>query len=259
MRERMSDLPAWIEWRHLPERFAHLGLGTFWDRLQKEPPPRGQLVPIFTKAFLGSWYEAVTRLDPALSAFRRPEHEQIVAEFRELDRRQIQINRQRNAQLAASGRPRLDQAGAEGGVLQQEAGKKANHLPLPRLPEEIHPLLLQLKPCLLLLPKEIARFLPANLYRFDLAIIDEADQLCVEHALPALYRARQVLVLGDDQAPLPPGEEGPGESLLAACQKAGLAVRHLQAIVLLAVQVGEPYAAGPAIEHRCTTGTRRRS
>jgi hypothetical protein len=51
LRERVGELNDWIDYRHLPDRFAHLGLRAFWDSLQQEPPPPDQVVDVFLKSF----------------------------------------------------------------------------------------------------------------------------------------------------------------------------------------------------------------
>src|SRR5207253_411987 len=124
-----------------------------------------QLVSVFTKAFLGSWFEALTQMEPALGTFRRPEHERILAEFQDLDRRQLQTNAQRVAQRALGQRPAAESSASEIAVLQQA---KAKTIPLARLLAEIPQIVLQLKPCLLMRPEEVGNLLAASLYRFDL-------------------------------------------------------------------------------------------
>ena len=89
LRERVGELTDWIDYRHLPDRFAHLGLRAFWDNLQQAPPPPDQVVDVFHKSFWSSWIEAVFQQDPELSGFRRVEHEQLVADFRALDKELI--------------------------------------------------------------------------------------------------------------------------------------------------------------------------
>ncbi len=60
-----------------------------------------------------------------------------------------------------------------------------------------------LKPIWLMSPLSVADVLPLDDDSFDVAIFDEASQVPVEEAAPTLFRARQVIVVGDEKQ-LPP-------------------------------------------------------
>lgn len=62
--------------------------------------------------------------------------------------------------------------------------------------------LLAMRPVWLMNPDVASRVLPLRCV-FDIVIFDEASQMPVEHALPALYRAKVLVVLGDEKQ-LPP-------------------------------------------------------
>ncbi len=47
LRKRVGELSDWIDYRHLPDRFAHLGLRGFWDRLQEDPPAPNRSLTFF--------------------------------------------------------------------------------------------------------------------------------------------------------------------------------------------------------------------
>ncbi|MEO1292361.1 MAG: AAA domain-containing protein [Pseudomonadota bacterium] len=60
-----------------------------------------------------------------------------------------------------------------------------------------------LKPIWLMSPLSVADVLPLDAELFDVAIFDEASQVPVEEAAPTLFRAPQVIVVGDEKQ-LPP-------------------------------------------------------
>ncbi|PTY08061.1 DNA helicase [Opitutaceae bacterium EW11] len=60
-----------------------------------------------------------------------------------------------------------------------------------------------LKPVWLMSPLSVSDTLPLDPDAFDVVIFDEASQIPVEEAVPAVYRAKQVIVVGD-QMQLPP-------------------------------------------------------
>jgi hypothetical protein len=241
LRDRAGELADWGDWHTLSRRFDHLGLAAFWAELQKAHPTREQLVDVFLKSTLTGWVDRVFMEEPALGGFRRLEHERVLEEFRDLDRRLIAGNARRVALAADARRPEAPQAipGSEVAVLMREAHKKARHLPVRRLFEEIPDLLLQLKPCMLMSPLSVSQFLDPARVKFDLVVFDEASQIRPEDAIGAVMRAKQAVVTGDDKQ-LPPtsffqqfldidededeNEESPAafESVLDACLGAGL-------------------------------------
>ncbi len=54
-------------------------------------------------------------------------------------------------------------------------------------------------PCILAGIRDYAEFIPLEKNLFDLIIIDEASQVSIAQALPALVRGTQIIVLGDDK------------------------------------------------------------
>jgi primosomal replication protein N'' len=63
--------------------------------------------------------------------------------------------------------------------------------------------LLGLRPVWLMNPDVASRLLPLRAGLFDVVVFDEASQIPVEHALPALYRAKRAVVSGDEKQ-MPP-------------------------------------------------------
>src|SRR5260370_39811468 len=60
-----------------------------------------------------------------------------------------------------------------------------------------------LKPVWLMSPLSVSDTLPLDAAHFDVVIFDEASQITLEEAVPSLFRAAQVIVVGD-QMQLPP-------------------------------------------------------
>jgi primosomal replication protein N'' len=63
--------------------------------------------------------------------------------------------------------------------------------------------LLKLRPVWLMVPEVASQLLPLKAGLFDAVVFDEASQMPVEHALPALYRGKRVIVSGDEKQ-MPP-------------------------------------------------------
>ena len=65
--------------------------------------------------------------------------------------------------------------------------------------------LLELRPVWLMNPEVVSQALPLQSGMFDVVIFDEASQMLVEHAIPALYRGKRVIISGDEKQMPPTG------------------------------------------------------
>lgn len=59
--------------------------------------------------------------------------------------------------------------------------------------------LFDILPCWLLTPEVVSDILPLDENIFDIIIFDEASQIFVEKAIPAIYRAKSIVIAGDDK------------------------------------------------------------
>lgn len=68
-----------------------------------------------------------------------------------------------------------------------------------KFPKDLFKNLKNAFPCILAGIRDYAEFIPLEKNLFDLIIIDEASQVSIAQALPALVRGKQIIVLGDDK------------------------------------------------------------
>lgn len=87
-------------------------------------------------------------------------------------------------------------------VLQIEAEKKRKHRPIRELLRDGQDAAQRLKPCFMMSPLSVSRFLPPD-FTFDCVVFDEASQVRPSEAVVALYRAREAIIAGD-QKQMPP-------------------------------------------------------
>ncbi|KQV45338.1 AAA domain-containing protein [Duganella sp. Root336D2] len=88
--------------------------------------------------------------------------------------------------------------------LEHEFGKSMRHRSIRDLSDDETGLVVNdLKPIWLMSPLSVSDTLPLSADLFDVVIFDEASQIPTEEAVPALCRARQVVVVGDEMQ-LPP-------------------------------------------------------
>jgi very-short-patch-repair endonuclease len=206
LRNRVESLQTWIDYKHMVDSFCQKGLTNFIDQLIKAKPSSSQLKDILHKTVDHEWVRAICAEDLNLARFRREDHEQLVADFRNLDRRLIRLSPSRVVQAANGRKPReiwITAKDSEIGALMKESAKRRRLLPIRKLFEMIPNLLFRLKPCLLMSPMSVSQFISPELMKFDIVLFDEASQIVPEDAVGAIYRGKTIVVAGDNRQ-LPP-------------------------------------------------------
>lgn len=200
-RQVAMKLPAG---RKLRAALVSVGLETFLDELKHDAVPSQHWARAFERAWLASWLDQFMLREPVLQAVGRQQLDETVREFRETDRRRVDLSaarvRREHAQRAITV---FNTFTAEHQLLKKEAGKKARHLAFRSLLAESSHALTALCPCVMASPLSVSQLLPARGDLFDVVIFDEASQVQPEDAAPALLRAPQVVVAGDPKQ-LPP-------------------------------------------------------
>lgn len=82
--------------------------------------------------------------------------------------------------------------------LQHQVSKKRRLWPLRKIIQEFENEVYDLVPCWLASPEAVSAVFPIE-QKFDLVIFDEASQCYVEKGIPAIHRAKQVVITGDSQ------------------------------------------------------------
>ena len=206
LRYRVDELQSWVDFGDLEARLEKAGLGSFLTRLKGQGFDRSQLLGVFHKSMYQGLVDLMFEEDRLLKEFRGQDHEQLIADFQELDRRLIQLSAYRVIEIANRQKPQglfVQAPDSEITILQREAVKKRRHMPLRHLFDRISNLLGRLKPCLLMSPISVSQFLIPGRLHFDLVVFDEASQIYTEDAVGAIYRGDQVIVAGDNKQ-LPP-------------------------------------------------------
>lgn len=205
MYERVDGIRDWVDFRAVREEFRQAGLSTFFAGLTRPSMQPETLQGVVRRALLQAWVDWVFQQEPTLGRFRGHNHDALIAEFCDLDRKHWKLGAYRVISQANRRRPRSDFVvpGGEEQVLIREANKQRRHLPIRRLFAQVPNLLTRLKPCLLMSPLSVSQFLDPDQIKFDLVIFDEASQIRTEDAVGAIYRGRQLVVCGDNRQ-LPP-------------------------------------------------------
>ena len=158
----------------------------------------------FRYAWLTSCLEQAQVQEPNLLVFHRENHEQLIEEFRELDRERLNLSvarvRRAHAEWAVGV---MNEEPEQEELVRREAAKKARHLPLRKLLAQAPDVLTTLRPCWMTSPLSVSQLLDADRPYFDIVIFDESSQVLPEDAVPALLRATRAVVAGDKHQ-LPP-------------------------------------------------------
>lgn len=155
-----------------------------------------------------AFYEAWLAHDPfshqLLSSFRGRDHEAKIARFRTVDRELVADTQGRVAANLSARQPSQNGSDeSESGVLRREIRKQRRHLAIRQLFQKAPNALRRLKPCVMMSPLSVARYLDIHGPKFDLVVFDEASQVTVHDAIGALARAKQAVVVGDSKQ-MPP-------------------------------------------------------
>lgn len=181
-----------------------LGLSDFVARTINVSPKL--LKDIFKKCFFTQLVEKVISKNDFLSHFDSINQDEIVNQFRKLDKKSILISRSKVKCKVIDSMPpyiRNDVHYGEINILEKEIMKTKRHMPLRSLFNSISNILQTLKPCIMMSPQTVSTYLDFEKFKFDLVVFDEASQISVENSIPSIARAKQVIIAGDSMQ-LPP-------------------------------------------------------
>ena len=139
---------------------------------------------------------------PLLAEFNRTDHENLVEEFRQLDRERLEHAQNMIAKHHYERMPHR-QAPGEMTTLRTEMAKKRRHKPIRRLLRETGRTIQEIKPIFMMSPMSVATYLAQDSVKFDLVVFDEASQVRVPDSLGAILRGKRTVVVGDTQQ-MPP-------------------------------------------------------
>ncbi|KPL54135.1 hypothetical protein ABB55_19540 [Prosthecomicrobium hirschii] len=230
-------------------RLAAAGLDDLLDRIDAAGLPGAGVAAAFAWVVARRRAERARQTAAGLARSNGGELEARRRIFAERDRAKIRADRETVRTRLLTRRP---PDGAKGGsvttwtemaLLRNELPKQKRFVPVRSLVGRAAGAILSLKPCFMMSPLSLAKFLPPGRIAFDLLVIDEASQMRPEDALGAMLRARQMVVVGDPRQLPPtsffersgdaPAEEAEAddvddESILERCQKVFGEVRRLK-------------------------------
>ena len=204
---QLSSLHLWSQYSNTKKACMNSPASLFIKTIEKRNIKKDDVKPLVYGNFADSLLNIVFSENDALATFIGELHENRIREFRDLDRKIINLNRKRIFNKLNSQIPKIYGAAndPEAKVLAGEFTRKSGHLPVRTLLEKAGGTIKKIKPVFMMSPLSIAQYLdPTNpKLQFDVVIFDEASQVKPEDALGAFMRGKTAVVMGDTQQ-LPP-------------------------------------------------------
>lgn len=199
-----DNLDSWVRFIGVYKSLKAKGLTAYIDAAVKEEILPQDFGVVFKKIFYSQWIDAIIQREEFLKVLPRVAHDKTVNIFCEKDVRGFEIGKAKIKATLSALRPDLSLVAPGSAVanLLNEGGKKRRQKPIRTLLSQIRELAQNLKPCFLMSPLSVSTFLTSDI-KFDLVVFDEASQIFPQDAIGAIYRAKQLIVVGDSKQ-MPP-------------------------------------------------------
>ncbi len=202
--QAIEGIDTWCELTKLLQQIKQLNLLDYLHCAIDKGVKPNRLTDTYKKVYYRQWVDIITHKMPTLSALTRITHDATVQRFKQKDRLNFEINRALIKATLSAKRPSAENIsqGSELAVLLRESEKKRKQKNVRTLLSEIGNLSQLLKPCFLMSPLSVSTYLSPDM-QFDVVIFDEASQIFPQDAIGAIYRGKQLIVVGDSRQ-MPP-------------------------------------------------------
>ena len=202
-----DKLDSWCHFKVLLDKLRDWQLLDFIDKSIEQHLESSNLIPAFKKQFYHQWIFAFWSSSQALTVFNRIAHDQDVAKFSEQDLDGFALSRQYIRKSLLSARPDFYHASgkkhAQLQLLLSENERKRRRKSIRTLLKLSGAAIQDIKPCFMMSPLSVSTFLDPKSLNFDMVIFDEASQIFPQDAIGSIYRAQQLIVVGDTKQ-MPP-------------------------------------------------------
>ena len=202
--EEIDQVDNWLEFVKLLKTIESFEAKGYLDHLIQQLVPVELISLAFRKSFYSQWADYIIRHAPILTEMSRIPHDEIVKLFKAKDELNFGINKAKIRAIVSAHRPDLDMIaqGSAVSILLREGEKKRKQKSVRQLLDDIGDLVLAIKPCFLMSPLSVSTFLSSDM-KFDVIVFDEASQIFPQDAIGAIYRGKQLIVVGDSKQ-MPP-------------------------------------------------------
>ncbi len=202
--DNTDKLDNWCEFVKLLQRTEALSLRDYIDYAITKQLPTDKITLCYKKAFYTQWVDFIQHQSPILIELARVPHDEMISRFKEKDTLSFEINKAKIKAKLSAQRPSLDMVaqGSAISILLRENEKKRKKKGIRQLLHDLGDLTLTLKPCFLMSPLSVSTYLDSDM-KFDVVVFDEASQIFPQDAIGAIYRGKQLIVVGDSKQ-MPP-------------------------------------------------------
>lgn len=177
-------------------------LNQFIDQAFKNNIERKDLANIYKKNYFVKAIDYALEKTTDLKEFSSIKYEEERERFIRLDEDFQVISMAKAREAASNKKPIANNQSTKSDVGVLKIQKEKPTLYIKEMFSQIKRSILRIKPVMLMSPLAVSKYLPGDL-SFDIVIFDEASQIQPEDAICSIYRAKQVVVVGDNKQ-LPP-------------------------------------------------------
>lgn len=203
--ENCEDLTLWFKYLTTLDTLKATNLEEFLNKCIEFNISITDYDIAFETQFLRIWLNGyVFKNIPSLKVFNSLDQDNLVKEFKALDKNQIKTAKDRLiSKLSANAIIAKDEHFKETTELKRLGKLQRFRKSLRQMIKSIPNLFLALKPCLMMSPSTVAQLLDPETFEFDVVIFDEASQLTTEDCIGSIIRGKRLIVAGDTKQ-LPP-------------------------------------------------------
>jgi len=182
--------------------FMGTGVIPFINNVSNLNKDRNELKNLYARSYYEELIKELTKDYPVLKTMSTIARNNELKEYSELDKMFYNYSIAKVREIVTNNRPNPNSQSikSDAGVIKLQNEKAT--LYIKDMFSKTQKSLLRVKPIMLMSPLAVATYLPSDL-KFDIVIFDEASQILPEDALCAIYRSKQVIVVGDSEQ-LPP-------------------------------------------------------
>lgn len=201
IQENSGEISKWIEFKNTLDKLDE-DLIMVFEKATLDEKRNYKISDLFEKLFMQGYLSTMRLISVKKS---REYLDMINKKFVNADKEHKYYSRNSIIQQIELKKPKisLSSSTSEIGILKREISKNRSHMPLRKLFNEIKNLAFLIKPCFMMSPLSVSKYLDPEVMDFDMVIFDEASQIMVEDSISSIYRGKQVIVVGDSKQ-LPP-------------------------------------------------------
>ena len=202
--DNLSNLSAWIDYSKLINKLEEDNLLDFVNKYLATNNKLRGLVNSYYKCFYRQLLDSILKSDDVAKGYTRLYHDADINTFINKDEEALNLARYKIKEKLSHDRPdpNLQMSGSPVNLIKREYNKTRKLMPIRTIFDTIPDFIQKIKPCFLMSPLSVSTYLGDKI-KFDVVIFDEASQVFPEDALVAIYRSKQLIVVGDSKQ-MPP-------------------------------------------------------